>query len=77
MQLAIFNSFSCFLDSSLLRGGIFLFYASQTFQMALVISVSLPDVEGALPPTVTVAFVDAAPTIWRVKISAFTHKPSP
>jgi hypothetical protein len=27
-----------------------------------------------LTPAVTAAFVDAAPTFWRVKISAFTHE---
>jgi len=39
-----------------------------------LIPVSFPDVKGTLTPTVTAAFVDAAPTIWRIKISTFTHK---
>jgi hypothetical protein len=30
-----------------------------------------------LTPTVAAAFVDTAPALWRVKISALTHKPSP
>ncbi len=33
-------------------------------KIALILSVSFPDVKGALPPTVTAGFVDAARTIW-------------
>ncbi len=40
----------------------------------LVISVSFPDVEGALTPTVTAAFIDAVCALWQVKESALTHK---
>ena len=39
------------------------FFASRTFREALIVSVSFPDVKGALPPTVTAAFVDAASTL--------------
>ena len=34
------------------------------FQIALILFVFFPDVKRALPPTVTTAFIDTAPTIW-------------
>ena len=40
----------------------------------LVRSSSFPDVKGALAPTVTASFVNAAPTIWWIKKSTCTHK---
>jgi hypothetical protein len=49
-------------------------FSLQTFQEELVVLFSFPDVKGALTPTVTVALVYAAPTIWRIKISTLTHK---
>ncbi len=52
-------------------------FSLQTFQKVSVVLFSLPDVKGALPPTLTVAFVYATPTIWRIKISSITHKTSP
>ena len=39
------------------------FFISQELHEALVFSFSFPDVKGALTPTVTAAFVDAAPTL--------------
>jgi hypothetical protein len=41
-----------------------------------LVSVSLPNVKGALPPTVTAAFVDAASTFWQIEKSSFTQKHS-
>ena len=67
----------CRLLSNLAKINWIPFFTSRTFRGALIIPVSFPDVKGALTPTVTAAFVDAAPTLWRVKISALTHKPSP
>ena len=39
-----------------------------------VISFSFPDVKGALPPTVTTAFINAVSTLWQVKKTTLTHK---
>ena len=64
----------CRLLSNLAKLIGFQFFASRTSRGALIFPVSFPDVKGALTPTVTAAFVDAAPTLWRVKISALTHK---
>ena len=47
---------------------------SQTRHGKLVISVSFPDIERALTPTVTVAFVDAVSTLGRIKIITLAHK---
>jgi hypothetical protein len=44
---------------------------------ASVVSVSFPNVEGALPPAVAAAFVDAVSALWQIKKSAFAHKMSP
>jgi hypothetical protein len=38
------------------------------------LSVFFPDVQGTLPPTVTTCFIDAAPTIRRIKIFTINHK---
>ena len=64
----------CRLLSNLAKLIGFQFLTSRTSRGALIIPISFPDVKGALPPTITAAFVDAAPTLWRVKISALTHK---
>jgi len=49
-------------------------FSLQKHSKRLVIPVSFPDVKGTLPPAITAAFVNAAPTIWRIKISTLTHK---
>ena len=51
----------------------FVFSTSNILKVSVVLF-SLPDVKGALPPTVTVAFVYAAPTIQGIKIPTLTHK---
>jgi hypothetical protein len=52
-----------------------LYSTSQTFQGALLLPVSSPDVVGTLTPTVTAALVDAVSTLWRVKKPTLTHRP--
>jgi len=48
--------------------------SEQTFQEALIIPVSFPDVIWTLAPTVTVAFVNAVSTLGIAERFTLTHK---
>jgi hypothetical protein len=52
----------------------FLFFTSQTFQEALIVPVSFPDIIGALTPTVRTTLVHAIPAFRIAEISRLTHK---
>jgi hypothetical protein len=47
---------------------------SETFQEGLVVSISFPDVKGALTPTVAAAFIDAVSALRKAEKSASNHK---
>ena len=66
-------SLTPFLSRYVLSNWHFLFFTSRTFQEALIIPISFPDIIRALTPTVTVALVDAASTFWQVKKPTLTH----
>jgi len=53
---------------------LFYLFSSQTFQVALVIPVSFPDVVGTFAPTVRITFVDAISAFRIAKNPAFAHK---
>jgi hypothetical protein len=50
------------------------FLTSQTFQEALIVPVSFPDVVGTLTPTVRTTLVHAIPAFRIAEISRLTHK---